>query len=98
MRASQAVVEEVPAAKALFEKANDILGYDLLQLCVEGDPHLPFLFGGPPVALFFFPFFFFGAPETCYRHKWRQKDIKHLQEGARSSSPRQPGRQLPLQW
>jgi len=30
------VVNEVPAAKALFDKASDILGYDLLQVCVEG--------------------------------------------------------------
>ncbi|GMH38114.1 hypothetical protein BSKO_05998 [Bryopsis sp. KO-2023] len=30
------VVEEVPAAKDLFEKASEILGYDLLEVCVEG--------------------------------------------------------------
>eukprot|EP01023_Acetabularia_acetabulum_P047147 TRINITY_DN4951_c0_g1_i5.p2 TRINITY_DN4951_c0_g1~~TRINITY_DN4951_c0_g1_i5.p2 ORF type:complete len:356 (-),score=82.11 TRINITY_DN4951_c0_g1_i5:152-1219(-) len=30
------VVNEVPAAKELFSKASDILGYDLLQVCVEG--------------------------------------------------------------
>ena len=30
------VVNEVPAAKALFEEASDILGYDLLQVCTEG--------------------------------------------------------------
>lgn len=27
---------EVPAAKQLFDRASDILGYDLLQVCVEG--------------------------------------------------------------
>lgn len=30
------MVEEVPAAKELFDKASDILGYDLLKVCVEG--------------------------------------------------------------
>ncbi|BDA40559.1 Malonyl-CoA-acyl carrier protein transacylase, mitochondrial [Coccomyxa sp. Obi] len=30
------VVEEVPAAKDLFDQASEILGYDLLKLCVEG--------------------------------------------------------------
>eukprot|EP01024_Parvocaulis_polyphysoides_P049877 TRINITY_DN4855_c0_g1_i4.p2 TRINITY_DN4855_c0_g1~~TRINITY_DN4855_c0_g1_i4.p2 ORF type:complete len:357 (-),score=71.74 TRINITY_DN4855_c0_g1_i4:265-1335(-) len=30
------VVNEIPAAKDLFLKAADILGYDLLQVCVEG--------------------------------------------------------------
>eukprot|EP00803_Ostreobium_quekettii_P007539 evm.model.scf_110EXC.7 EVM.evm.TU.scf_110EXC.7 scf_110EXC:131757-139228(+) len=30
------VVEEVPAAKALFDKAADILGYNLLEVCSEG--------------------------------------------------------------
>jgi len=30
------VVSEVPAAKALFEEASEILGYDLLEVCTEG--------------------------------------------------------------
>jgi [acyl-carrier-protein] S-malonyltransferase len=30
------VVKDVPAAKALFEEASEILGYDLLQVCTEG--------------------------------------------------------------
>lgn len=30
------VVEQVPAAKELFANAADILGYDLLKLCVDG--------------------------------------------------------------
>ncbi|GLI66627.1 hypothetical protein VaNZ11_010553, partial [Volvox africanus] len=30
------LVAEVPAAKELFDKASEILGYDLLKLCVEG--------------------------------------------------------------
>lgn len=34
----QDVVEEVPAAKDLFDRASEILGYDLLKLCVEGMP------------------------------------------------------------
>lgn len=33
----QEVVEEVPGAKELFDKASDILGYDLLKVCVEGN-------------------------------------------------------------
>lgn len=30
------VTAEVPAAKELFDRASEILGYDLLQVCVEG--------------------------------------------------------------
>lgn len=30
------VVKDVPAAKALFDEASEILGYDLLQVCTEG--------------------------------------------------------------
>ena len=30
------VAAAVPAAKHLFERASDILGYDLLQVCAEG--------------------------------------------------------------
>ena len=30
------VTEEVPAAKELFDKASEILGYDLLDVCVNG--------------------------------------------------------------
>lgn len=30
------VCDEVPAAKALFDEASDILGYDLLNVCTEG--------------------------------------------------------------
>lgn len=29
--------EAVPAAKQLFERASDILGYDLLAVCAEGE-------------------------------------------------------------
>ena len=37
----QEITEEIPAAKELFTKASDILGYDLLQLCLEGVTHCP---------------------------------------------------------
>ena len=30
------VVKDVPAAKALFDEASDILGYNLLEVCTEG--------------------------------------------------------------
>jgi [acyl-carrier-protein] S-malonyltransferase len=30
------VVKDVPAAKALFDQASEILGYDLLQVCTQG--------------------------------------------------------------
>lgn len=33
----QDIVAEVPAAKDLFSQASDILGYDLLNLCTEGE-------------------------------------------------------------
>jgi hypothetical protein len=32
----QALVEEVPAAAAMFKRASEILGYDLLKVCTEG--------------------------------------------------------------
>ena len=32
----QDVAAELPAAKQLFEHASDVLGYDLLKVCVEG--------------------------------------------------------------
>ena len=33
----QDIVAEVPAAKDLFSQASEILGYDLLNLCTEGE-------------------------------------------------------------
>lgn len=30
------LIEQYPAAKTLFDQANDILGYDLAKLCIEG--------------------------------------------------------------
>ncbi len=32
----QSLVEEVPAAAAMFKRASEILGYDLLEVCVNG--------------------------------------------------------------
>src|SRR5688572_5782620 len=32
----RALVEGLPAAKDVFERANAILGYDLLKICLEG--------------------------------------------------------------
>ena len=32
----ESVVKDVPAAKELFDQASEILGYDLLQVCLEG--------------------------------------------------------------
>lgn len=32
----KSIAEKYPAAKALYEKANEILGYDLAKLCFEG--------------------------------------------------------------
>jgi hypothetical protein len=34
----QDTVNSAPAAKELFDRASEILGYDLLQLCLEGTP------------------------------------------------------------
>lgn len=34
-------MNEVAAAKDLFDTASEILGYDLLKLCVEGTAHAP---------------------------------------------------------
>lgn len=35
--AVQDLCAEVPAAKQLFDQASEILGYDLLQICTEGE-------------------------------------------------------------
>jgi [acyl-carrier-protein] S-malonyltransferase len=32
----QALCAEVPAAAAMFKRASEILGYDLLDVCVNG--------------------------------------------------------------
>ena len=32
----QQLFDELPEARALFEKANDLLGYDLTKICFEG--------------------------------------------------------------
>uniref|UniRef100_A0A7S2WHJ2 Malonyl-CoA:ACP transacylase (MAT) domain-containing protein n=1 Tax=Eucampia antarctica TaxID=49252 RepID=A0A7S2WHJ2_9STRA len=34
------LVKDVPAAKALFDEASEVLGYDLLERCVEGPKEL----------------------------------------------------------
>ena len=49
----QDVVEEVSAAKHLFDQASDILGYDLLKLCVEGvtSSNMPWNLTAPFAAL-----------------------------------------------
>lgn len=36
MHLPQDLCAEVPAAKQLFDRASEILGYNLLQVCVEG--------------------------------------------------------------
>lgn len=33
---AKALTEELPKAKEMFEQASEILGYDLLKVCVEG--------------------------------------------------------------
>ncbi len=33
------VAEAVPAAKQLFDRASEVLGYDLLAVCAEGGLH-----------------------------------------------------------
>ena len=35
-RRKKALCAEVPAAAAMFKRASEILGYDLLQVCAEG--------------------------------------------------------------
>ena len=32
------VCSQVPAARELFDRAADVLGYDLYKLCTEGPP------------------------------------------------------------
>ena len=39
----QEVYEQLPAAKALFDRASEVLDYDLLQACVEGAAQLSWL-------------------------------------------------------
>ena len=33
---AQELVTNFPAAKALFDKASEVLGYDLAELCISG--------------------------------------------------------------
>jgi hypothetical protein len=35
-RRPQALCDELPAAAAMFKRASEILGYDLLDVCVNG--------------------------------------------------------------
>lgn len=37
MGMAKEAAEAVPAAKQLFERASDVLGYDLLAVCAEGE-------------------------------------------------------------
>lgn len=50
----QDVAVELPAAKELFNKASDILGYDLLEVCTEGRETQGFSISGHDIALFNF--------------------------------------------
>ena len=36
MRDVQDITDSIPAARQLFDEASDILGYDLLKVCIEG--------------------------------------------------------------